>query len=284
MTSLKLLRPIVAALVIGGAAAASASAALPRIDFTQRYPVPAGQVQHLVTDSTVSHEGDPTTHRRVENWTATAASRTIVTNVDTGRVTYECGSSGVDWSCYFPDDNVLEHGSGNDPLVNASWRDQAEFWKRDGGIESGYTRVGRSVDLGRPVTVWASKPRQVGYEDGTVPIHATIDVDDELGFIMKNTISSPLPDGTTLRSETVVTTMETLSSAPIALGLVSRPGAKSRKITGSRVPASPTGAPKAKPKAKTKANTKAKSKKKATKKHHKTTKKHHKTTKKPARR
>jgi hypothetical protein len=133
--------------------------------------------------------------------------------------------------------------------------------------------VGRSVDLGRPVTVWKLKPKRVGYEDTTVPVYATIDVDDELGFIMKNTIASPLPDGSTLRSETVVTTMETLTSAPVALGLVSRPGAKSRKITGSRVPASPTGSTKAKPKAKTKAKPKAKSKKKATKKHRKTTKK-----------
>jgi hypothetical protein len=268
-----LLRPVVAALAtaawaVGGAA--SASATVPKIDFAQHHPVPPGQVQHLVTDSVVSHEGSPTMRRRVENWTATAASRTIVTNVATGRVTYECGSSGVDWSCYFPDDNVLEHGSGNDPLVNASWRDQAEFRKRNGGIASGYTRVGRSVDLGRPVTVWKSKPKRVGYKDGTVPIRATVDVDDELGFIMRNTISSPLPDGTTLRSETVVTTMETLTSAPVALGVVSRPGAKSRKVTGRRLPA---GVKSPAERKSTKTKKKAQAKKKAAGKHRKTTKK-----------
>jgi hypothetical protein len=270
-----LLRPVAAALATAGLAfcgASSASATVPKIDFTQRYPVPAGQVQHLVTEMVVSRAGEATMRRRTENWTATAASRTIVTNIDTGRVTYECGSTGLDWSCYFPDENVLEHGSGNDSLVNASWRDQAEFWKQLGGL-SGYRRVGRSTDLGRPVTVYASKPHMVGYEDTEVPISGTIDVDDELGFIMKNTISSPLPDGTTLRSEIVVTTMETLTSAPVALGVVSRPGAKSRKVTGQRLPAGVNLPSKAKPEAK--AKTKAK---------RKATKKHRKTTKKPARR
>jgi hypothetical protein len=284
MTSFNLLlRPVAAALAAAGLAvggAASASATAPKIDFTQRHPVPAGQVQHLVTEMVVSRAGEATTRRRTENWTATAASRTIVTNIDTGRVTYECGSTGVDWSCYFPDENVLEHGSGNDPLVNASWRDQAEFWKQLGGL-SGYRRVGRSTDVGRPVTVYASKPHMVGYEDTEVPISGTIDVDDELGFIMKTTASSPLPDGTTLRSEIVVTTMETLTSAPVPLGVVSRPGAKSRKVTGQRLPAGVNSPAKQQSKAKANKKSKAKAKGKAKK---KSAAKHHKTTKKPARR
>lgn len=267
MNSAKLLRPVVAALAIGGLAVPGAASATD-IDFTQHYPVPAGQVQHLVTENITSREGEGTHHRRTENWTATAASRTIVTNVDTGRVTYECGSTGVDWSCYFPDDNVLEHGSGNDPLVNASWRDQAGFWKQE-GARSGYKRVGRAVDVGRPVTVYTYTSK-VAYLDDMVPITETIDIDDELGFIMKNTIASPLPDGTTLRSETVVTTMETLTSAPVALGTIARPGAKSKRVTGRRVPAA-TGP--SSTKTKTKAKAKHKAKKKATRKHHKTTKK-----------
>jgi hypothetical protein len=264
----QLLRSIVAALAIGGSAlcgAAAATATVPHIDFTQHHPVPAGQVQHLVTENIQSHEGEGMHHRRIENWTATAASRTIVTNVDTGRVTYECGSTGVDWSCYFPDDNVLEHGSGNDPLVNASWRDQGAFWKKNMGDMSGYTRVGRSFDIGRPVTIYKYTSK-VAYLDDMVPITETFDLDDELGFIMRNTISSRLTDGTTLRSETVVTTMETLTSAPVALGVIARPGAKSKRITGSRLPATKTTG-------KTKAKTKSKAKKKVTKKHHKTTKK-----------
>jgi hypothetical protein len=269
MNPTKLLRPVVAALALGAAAvggAATASASAPAIDFTQHHPVPPGQVQHLVTENITSHEGEGTHHRRTENWTATAASRTIVSNVDTGRVTYECGSTGVDWSCYFPDDNVLEHGSGNDPLVNASWRDQAGFWKQE-GARSGYTRVGRSVDVGRPVTVYTSTSK-VAYLDDMVPITETIDIDDELGFIMRNTISSPFPDGTTLRSETVVTTMETLTSAPVALGTIARPGAKSKRVTGKRLPAGAKQSP-----AKQKSKSKAKAKKKATKKKRKATQK-----------
>lgn len=266
MNSVKLLRPVVAALAIGGLAVPGAASAT-HIDFTQHHPVPAGQVEHLVTENIQSREGEGTHHRRIENWTATAASRTIVTNADTGRVTYECGSSGVDWSCYFPDDNVLEHGSGNDPLVNASWRDQAGFWNQN-GARSGYKYVGRSVDIGRPVKVYTYTSK-VAYGDDMVPITETIDFDDELGFIMKNSISSPLPDGTTLRSETVVTTMETLTSAPVTLGLVARPGAKSKRVTGQRLPVQtrPSTTTKAKPK------TNAKAKKKATKKKRKATKK-----------
>jgi hypothetical protein len=272
MISFKLLRPVVAALALGGSVVLGVSAAgasVPKIDFTQHHPVPAGQVQHLVTDHVTSREGAATHRYRIENWTATAASRTIVTNLDTGRVTYECGSTGVDWACYFPDDNVLEHGSGNDPLVNASWADQASFWKGIGNM-TGYKRVGRSVDLGRPVTIYTYRST-AGYLDTTVPVIETIHIDDELGFIMKNTISSPLPDGTTLRSDIVVTTMETLTSAPVALGLVSRPGAKSKRITGQRLPA---GASPTKQKTKAKSN---KAKKK-------TAKKKRKATKKPARR
>jgi hypothetical protein len=262
MNLTKLLRPVVAALAIGvPAVSGAAPATATEIDFTQHYPVPAGQVQHLVTDHVSSREGEGTHRWRIENWTATAASRTIVTNPDTGRVTYECGSTGMDWSCYFPDDNVLEHGSGNDPLVNASWRDQAGFWKRQ-GEGSGYKRVGRSVDIGRPVTVYTYTSK-VAYLDDMVPITETIDIDDELGFIMKNTISSPLPDGTTLRSEIVVTTMETLTSAPVALGTIARPGAKSKRITGKRLPA---GGSKSPAKKKTQAKTKAKKKKAAKKK------------------
>jgi hypothetical protein len=278
MNLTKLLRPVVAALAVGvpavcGAAPATATATVPKLDFTQHHPVPAGQVQHLVTDHVSSREGEGTHRWRIENWTATAASRTIVTNPDTGRVTYECGSTGVDWSCYFPDDNVLEHGSGNDPLVNASWRDQAGFWKQQGeGPGPGYKRVGRSVDIGRPVTVYTYTSK-VAYLDDMVPITETIDFDDELGFIMKNTIASPLPDGTTLRSDIVVTTMETLTSAPVALGTVARPGAKSKRVTGQRLPAGGSKSPAKKTKT-TKA--KKKTKKKATKKR--------KATKKPARR
>lgn len=271
MHPIRLLRPALAALALGAMAVPGTAGAADPIDFTQHHPVPAGQVQHLVTENITSHEGEGTFHRRTENWTATAASRTIVTNVDTGRVTYECGSTGVDWSCYFPDDNVLEHGSGNDPLVNASWRDQASFWKQE-GTPSGYTRVGRSVDAGRPVTVYTYTSK-VAYRDDMVPISETIDIDDELGFIMKNTISSPLPDGTTLRSETIVTTMETLTSAPVVLGVIARPGAKSKRITGSRLPVTKTtGQTKAKVKAKHRSKKKAKPKTK------------HKATKKPARR
>jgi hypothetical protein len=269
MHPIQLLRPIVAALAIGGSAlccAATATAKVPQIDFTQHYPVPAGQVQHLVTENITSHEGEGTHHRRTENWTATAASRTIVSNVDTGRVTYECGSTGVDWSCYFPDDNVLEHGSGNDPLVNASWRDQGNFWRQAWGA-SEWKRVGPAVDIGRPVTVY-TRTSKVAFQDDMLPTTETFDLDDELGFIMKNTIASKFTDGTTLQSTTVVTTMETLTSAPVALGVIARPGAKSKRITGSRLPATKTTG-----KTKAKSKAKAKAKKKATRKHHKTTKK-----------
>lgn len=264
MNSVKLLRPVVAALAIGGLAVPGAASATD-IDFTQHNPVPAGQIQHLVTDSIQSREGEGTHRRRIENWTATAASRTIVTNMDTGRVTYECGSSGVDWSCYFPDDNVLEHGSGNDPLVNASWRDQAGFWKQNMRL-SDYTRVGTAVDLGRPVTIYKYTSK-VAFGDDMVPITETFDLDDELGgFIMKNEISSRLTDGTTLAVTTVVTTMETLTSAPVTLGLVARAGAKSKRVTGRRLPAgtSPSSTTKAKPKPKAKHQ--AKKKRKTTKK------------------
>lgn len=253
-----LLRSAVAALaaaVLVPAAAAATTAPKPK-DFVQRYPVPAGQVQHTVTDNLQMRSGVPKLHNRIEEWTATAASRTTVTNVITGRIAYECGSAGKAWNCFFPDEKVLEQGNGDDALVNASWRDQAAFWGVYDDLK-GWAKVGPTVDIGRPATVYRQSSK-VENDGKLQPITQTIDVDDEIGFILRSDITSTFPDGSTLEAVTTVTTMETLPAAPVALGLVPHPGAKITKKPKTKATK--------KPKAKHKHKAKAKKKHKATKK------------------
>jgi hypothetical protein len=266
MIPTKLLLAAAAVTLAAAAAPGGASAATDPIEqlhnFVPTNPVPAGQVQHTITDTSMTRvgTGGPYTSA-TETWNATDSSHMVVSGPD-GRTIYECGSHGMEWSCYYPDDDVYEHGN-EDPLVNASWIDQGRFYAERAELKANWKRIGTATDIGRPATVYR---QEMTVEDRgrNMPTTEVLDVDDATGFFLRDVMTEHETDGSTLMEQvTSVRVMEVITQpTTLALGLVPRgtPSAKYKAKMDARAKAKT----KAKHKTKAKAKPKAKHKRKST--------------------
>jgi hypothetical protein len=79
-------------------------------------PAPAGEVQHTVTETTFqSNEAVPgkTPWRRIEErWVSATASRTVLSNAETGQLISECAGTASSSSCYDAEANLLLNREG----------------------------------------------------------------------------------------------------------------------------------------------------------------------------
>lgn len=204
-----------------GAAAAQASTSTPA-------GVPAGKVQHTVTERTLLENGAPpprgTWHVISEHWVSATASRSVETNAETGAVLDECTSIGAAWSCFYPATNLMEKGTGDDPLIAASWAQQGALKRQD----TTERKIGTGTDLGRPVDIY-----QVSDDDVT---DSTIDLDVATGYPLRveSSVRPGLSNG--LTQTTVVTTFETLDASTVSLGMTAHPSAVVKRVKGAKSP------------------------------------------------
>jgi hypothetical protein len=124
-----------AALAFPAAASASSSPPYPVI------PVPAGQVQYTVAETTfesnVTVPGVTPWGRVEETWASASAARNVLTDADSGQLLSECASTASSNSCFDADDNDLLL-SGSSPVQDAA----GYSW------QTGGARIERLIALG----------------------------------------------------------------------------------------------------------------------------------------
>jgi hypothetical protein len=121
-------------------------------------PVPAGQLQHTVTDlrfpaakNTFHHDA-----LRNERWIGASAGRELVTNVSTGKVREDCQYTLTEVRCWAAPLNAREPAAGTthilpgSPVLLESWDDVGAGVKALVGQSRGYSMTGNTTFLGRP--------------------------------------------------------------------------------------------------------------------------------------
>lgn len=220
-TTLLLCGLAAAAIGLPAEAATAATAFRVPVAFRQQHPVPAGQVQHTVTETTVEVNGLLVRHERVEAWNAAAASRAVTTDVRGGALIEECTGQGVEFTCFSPRPNLIRQGS-DDPLLNASWLDQAAWWRAAQGPPAG-RRTGTTTEVGRRAVVHRDDDaRDLCFTPG----RAITVSDVATGLTLRHLVTTDVPGHGTRRLLTQVTRMETLDAATVPLTMAPHPGAR----------------------------------------------------------
>jgi hypothetical protein len=219
-------RAVVLAVAVTAIPTASASAA---------QDIPAGQIEHTVTQRTVEriapdHQAIASTV--TEDWLGVNASRSVDRWADNGALLRECASKGEAWSCFDARGNVLDKGFGVYPYLPATWALMARYtaWMREHGH---YEIVGTGTDIGRPVDIYHATNhirRETGIE---VEVDDTIDIDRATGYPLR-WVSDETGSGETTRQTVTVTTFETLdASAGVSMAMAKHRGAKVRVVQPS---------------------------------------------------
>jgi hypothetical protein len=122
-------------------------------------PVPAGQLQHTVTDLTFPAAKNTFHHDalRNERWIGASAGRELVTNLSTGKVREDCQHTLTVVRCWAAPLNAREPAAGTthilpgDPVLLESWDDVGAGVKALVGQSRGYTSLAtrRSSDAPR---------------------------------------------------------------------------------------------------------------------------------------
>src|SRR4051794_35783659 len=84
-----------------------------------QFPVPAGQLQHTVSELTWA-DNKPNRPRTVETWVQTNASRELITDETTGKVLTDCQFNASDTRCYETAIDLLPPA----PWMMPSWAQQ----------------------------------------------------------------------------------------------------------------------------------------------------------------
>jgi hypothetical protein len=263
------------------AAALPAAAGAAQAPFVHT-PVPAGQLQHTVTDvsypaatnSQVPHvaraDGTfPGDTLRTESWIGATAGRKLTTDLMTGKIVSDCAFTTIDGHCFSAGNsdkdghNIAPNGVvwvfAGDASVLQSWTDFGNGIKDLIGDPRGYTQTGTTTYLGRPAIVLhqatAPAPGGVGTESETVIAEA------DNGYpLYRDTVSDNPNVGLTQHFDQVTETRVLETIAPgVKLTIGYYPGAEVRDL---------------RPTAATTASKKASSHKKATHKKKKVVHKH----------
>jgi hypothetical protein len=204
-----------------------------RADDPPQHPVPAGQLQHTVIETTFPPATNTSAHhsRREERWIGADAGRVIETDTTTGKTIHECEFTRSDASCWFapefrsdpPGGTIL---TGPTRSVLRSWVDESE------GVRSllaqGYYHIaGNTTFLGRPALLVADKGPSPSPDGGTGS--ASVIVDAATYFTLwreDRLIDSPATKGKqSLDQITETKVMEVLSPDSVKLTIDSHPGA-----------------------------------------------------------
>lgn len=186
----------------------------PKLTLPDPIPVPAGQVQHTVTDATftsnITIPGKSPWHHVSESWAASDQSRTVVTDADSGALLSECTTHGKDYACYSPSRNTVTTGQGSGSDLGASWAYNGALIQAQ--IDAGSLRVtGAATFLGRPV-------KTLQYTSGNDGASSVL-ADAETGYPLQR-ITDLTDNGQHVRQVSAVTTFEVLDPATAAPSLV----------------------------------------------------------------
>jgi hypothetical protein len=220
--------PLPIALLTAAALALPAAASASYNPPWQVIPVPAGEVQHTVTETTFqSNEtvpGKTPWDRIEEKWAGTNAARNVLTNAENGQLISECTGTASSYSCYDADlDSGLQLSGAEGPNTapGQSWGTEGSKIKLE--IAKGWLRpTGSTTFLGRPANT---------YVGSSTEVQRTVIVDAATGYPLEEAVLLSYGSQTATQISKV-TAFETLTPAAAAqdLAATAHPGA-----TGSRV-------------------------------------------------
>src|SRR4051794_28518208 len=151
---------LVAALGVALLVPSAAPARPPRADHPPANPVPAGQLEHTVIETTFP--ADKNTHRihgfRSERWVGHDAGRELITDTTTGKVRSDCQVTVRASRCYSgqiapgvgPKAGQIEIYEGGLGHLMSSWRDDSVADGTRDLVKQGYLHItGNTTFLGR---------------------------------------------------------------------------------------------------------------------------------------
>jgi hypothetical protein len=231
--------------VLGAAllAPAAAQARPPRADDPPQNPVPAGQMQHTVIETTFP--ADKNTHPndgfRDERWVGADAGRELVTNLKTGETRSDCQVTVTVSRCYWgqiapgvgPKAGTIEIYDGGLGHLLRSWLDESSGVRSL--LQQGWLHItGNTTFLGRPALTIADNGPSPSPDGGTATTSLIVDADTYFTLWREDrNIDMPVvypPDRTVHKqqvdqiSETKV--MELIDPASVKLTIGTYPGAK----------------------------------------------------------
>lgn len=201
---------------------AAASAAQPSLP--PPIPVPAGQVQHTVTD--VTFQGNYTIpgvvpwHQVTEAWVSATKALAVTRNAS-GKLIAECATAGDRTSCWSSSDDAIRTFPAGRPDPSwASWQYQGALIQQQ--IDMGWYRVvGDTTAVGRPAKILQDTHAGPRDADSTVSIVA----DAATLAPLSRTTTGSNGKQTFTQTETV-TTFENVDPASARFSMSPHPGAK----------------------------------------------------------
>jgi len=204
-------------------------------------PVPAGQLQHTVTDLTFPADKNTFHHDalRNERWIGASAGRELVTNLSSGKVREDCQYTLTEARCWAAPLNSSEPAAGTthvlpgNPILLESWDDVGAGVKALVGQSRGYTITGSTTFLGRPaltLTQVAQRGPDGGIASATVIADAgnyyplfREDTDTDQSFHERDSSKGGVED---VDQVTTTKTMEVISPSGVKLTIAAHPKAK----------------------------------------------------------
>jgi hypothetical protein len=204
-------------------------------------PVPAGELQHTVTDLTFPSAKNTFHHDalRNERWIGAGAGRELVTNVSTGRVREDCQYTLTEARCWAAPLNSKEPAAGTtyvmpgNPILLESWDDVGAGVKDLVGQSRGYSITGNTTFLGRPALT-LNQAAQRGPDGGIESATVIAEADNYYPLFREDTdTNQPYHklDGSkggleNVDQVTTTQTMEVISPAGVKLTIDAHPKAK----------------------------------------------------------
>jgi hypothetical protein len=234
---------LIAALGAALLAPAAALARAPRADDPPQNPVPAGQLQHTVIETTFPADKNTNDLHgfRDERWVGADAGRELVTDTTTGKVRSDCQITLAVSRCYWAQIapgvgpkaggiTIYEGGLGQ---FLRSWLDESMGVRSL--LDQGFYHVtGNTTFLGRPAITIADNGPSPSPDGGTATASLIVDADTYFTLWREDrNIDMPVvhPPDRTVRKQSVdqiaeTKVMEVIDPAGVKLTIGSYPGAK----------------------------------------------------------
>jgi hypothetical protein len=236
---------LIAALGVALLVPSAALSRAPRADDPPQNPVPAGQLQHTVVETTFP--ADKNTHAihgfRDERWVGHDAGRELITDTTTGKVRSDCQVTVTVSRCYSGqiapgvgpkagDISIYEGGLGH---MLTSWLDDSVAWGVRSLLQQGFYHVtGNTTFIGRPALALADNGPSPSPDGGTETTSLIVDAETYVTLWREDrNIDMPAvhPPDRTVRKEQVdqiaeTKVMEVIDPAGVKLTIGSYPGAK----------------------------------------------------------
>jgi len=200
-------------------------------------PVPAGQLQHTVTELSWPSDRNTFQHDtlREERWMTAGAGRDVTTDARTGQVQSDCQYTLAEARCYeavnydAAGNNIAPHGTiwiyDSNPRLLESWADDGNAIKDLIGDPRGYSQTGTTTFLGH-AAVTLTTPTVKDADGGTGSETVIAEADNDYPLFRETVTDNPgtannRPGGAPITVHddevTQTTTLETISPNGIQL-------------------------------------------------------------------